>query len=342
MRFNKRLYMGKKILNHQIIMKNPKILFSALFIVFFVSIQTKSQPIRPVRYPYPVQYLNLQIEGEPARMAYMDAKPKSPNGRTVILFHGKNFNGFYWKDVAARLTQEGFRVVIPDQIGWGKSSKPAIYYSFHQLAANNKKLLETLKITRAIVLGHSIGGMLATRFALMYPETTEKLLLENPIGLEDYRTFVPYAPFEELLKGEKAQTYASLKKYQQTYYPTWKSEYEQFVQAQAESLIRPDFPQAAVANALTSLMAYEQPVVYEFKNINVPTLLIIGELDRTVLGKNRLTPADQNKYGKYQRLGKRTKNEIPKARLVAFENVGHIPHVQVLDEFMRAVLSFIK
>lgn len=315
-----------------------------LFIVGTVFVFTlKAQPIRPVKYPYPVQYLNLQIEGKPARMAYMDAKSTADaNGRTVILFHGKNFNGYYWKDVAARLTKEGFRVIIPDQTGWGKSAKPNIHYSFHLLAVNNKKLLDSLGIKKTIVLGHSIGGMLATRFALLFPDITEKLILENPIGLEDYRTFVPYSSFEELLKGEKAQTYESLKKYQQTYYPEWKPEYEQYVQAQAESLIRPDYPQATVANALTSLMAYEQPVVYEFKNIKVPTLLIIGQTDRTVVGKPRLPKELQSKSGQYPALGKKIKGEIPNSKLVELEAVGHIPHVQTLDKFMDAVLNFIK
>jgi pimeloyl-ACP methyl ester carboxylesterase len=289
-----------------------------------------------------VQHLNLQIENQTARMAYMDAKTTAPNRRTIILFHGKNFNGYYWKEVAANLTKNGFRVVIPDQIGWGKSSKTNVHYSFHLLAANSKKLLDHLKIEKAIVLGHSIGGMLATRFALMYPEVTERLILENPIGLEDYRTFVPYASYEELLKGEKAQTYESLKKYQQTYYPVWKPEYEQYVQAQAESLIRPDYPQATIANALTSLMAYEQPVAYEFKNLKMPTLLIMGQADRTVLGKNRLPKEDQNKYGQYPALGRKLNSEIPYSKLVEFENVGHIPHIQIFDEFMKAILEFIK
>lgn len=316
------------------------VLFFAAF--FACALSIAAQQIRPVKYPYPVQYLSLRIENQTARMAYMDAKPAAPNGRTVILFHGKNFNGYYWKDVAAALTKNGYRVVIPDQIGWGKSSKPNVHYSFHLLAANSKKLLDSLKIEKAIVIGHSIGGMLAARFALMYPEICEKLILENPIGLEDYRTFVPYQTFEDALKGEKAQTYESLKKYQQSYYPAWKPEYEQYVQAQAESLIRPDYPQTAVANALTSLMAYEHPVVYEFKNIKTPTLLIIGQADRTVLGKNRLSKEDQNKYGQYPALGRKLNAEIRGSKLVELENVGHIPHVQVFDEFMSAVLEFIK
>ena len=301
-----------------------------------------AQTIRPVKYPYAIKYLDLQTENKRARMAYMDAAPTNPNGRTVVLFHGKNFNGFYWKDVAAKLTANGFRVIIPDQIGWGKSDKPDVHYSFHRLAQNNKKLLDSLKINKAIVAGHSMGGMLATRFALMFPETVSELILENPIGLEDYRTFVPYTTFEDLLKAEKAQTYDSMKKYQQTYYAVWKPEYEQYVQAQAESLTRADFPQTAVANALTTLMIYEQPVVYEFTNLKVPTLLIIGQEDRTVVGKNRLPKDAQNKYGQYPELGKKINDEISNSKLIELVGVGHIPHIQTLDRFMDAMLGFIK
>ena len=305
----------------------------------FVQAQTKSA----VEYPYSIKYFSLQIEGKAARMAYMYAAPTAKSsGKTVILFHGKNFNGFYWKDVVPKLTAEGFRVIVPDQIGWGKSGKPNVHYSFHLLAQNNKKLLESLKVKKAVVIGHSMGGMLATRFALMFPDAVSTLVLENPIGLEDYRTFVPYTAFEDLLKSERTQTYDAMKKYQQTYYPVWKPEYEQYVQAQAESLTKADFPQTAIANALTSLMIYEQPVVYEFKNLRVPTLLIIGQEDRTVVGKNRLPKDAQNKYGQYPELGKKLNQEIPGSKLIELENVGHIPHIQTLDKFINAVLDFIK
>ena len=310
---------------------------------FLLTFNIYAQEIRPVVYPYPVKFQKLEIEEQIARMAYMDVlPPQKANGRTIILFHGKNFNGYYWKDVTQSLNEAGFRVIVPDQIGWGKSDKPNIHYSFHLLSLNSRKLLDQLNVKKVTVIGHSIGGMLATRFSLMYPELVEKLVLENPIGLEDYRTFVPYTPFEDLLKGEKLQTYESFKRYQQTYYNDWKPEYEQYVQAQAESLIREDYPQTVVANALTSLMAYEQPVSYEFKNLKMPTLLIIGQDDRTVLGKARLPKELQSKYGIYPELGRKTQQAIPNAKLVEFENVGHNPHIQVFDEFMKAVLDFIQ
>ena len=184
--------------------------------------------------------------------------------------HGKNFNGYYWKNLISFLTANGYRVIVPDQVGWGRSGKPNIHYSFHLLAANTKQLLDSLHVSQTHVIGHSMGGMLAARFALMYPQDVNKLIFEDPIGLEDYKTFVPYQPVEKQFEKELKASYESYKKYQQGYYPAWKPEYEQYVAAQAEALSKPDFEQTAWANALTYQMIYEQPVVYEFKNINLP------------------------------------------------------------------------
>lgn len=292
-------------------------------------------------YPHPVKWLTLSIERKPAKMAYMDIAPEQPNGKTVLLLHGKNFNGYYWKDVIPFLQQAGYRVIVPDQVGWGKSDKPNIHYSFHLLAAQTKKLLDTLGINKVTVLGHSMGGMLATRFVLMYPQTAERLIYENPIGLEDYKTFVPYQPTEAQYAGEVNATMESLRKYQQTYYPQWKPEYEQYVAAQYAALQIPGREEAAWANALTFQMIYEQPVVYEFKNIGIPTLIIIGQEDRTVVGKNLLSKEVAAQHGNYPQLGRWLQQQIKGSELVELPGVGHIPHIQSPEDFIKAVLQFL-
>jgi pimeloyl-ACP methyl ester carboxylesterase len=276
-------------------------------------------------------------------MAYMDVPSAKPNGgQTVVLLHGKNFNGYYWKDVIPFLADAGYRVIVPDQVGWGQSDKPNIHYSFHLLAANTKKLLDTLGIQKVHLLGHSMGGMLATRFALMYPQTVQKLIYENPIGLEDYKTFVPYTPIDVQYNNELKATYESLKKYQQSYYPEWKPEHEQYVAAQHAALQLPDMKQATWASALTYQMIYEQPVVYEFKNISQPTLLIIGQEDRTVVGKNLLPKETAAQHGNYPQLGRWLKGEIKNSQLVELKGVGHIPHIQALADFRSSVLGFLR
>ena len=80
-----------------------------------------------VPYPYPVSYLSLTLYGQDVRIAFMDVAPVgTPNGHTVVLLHGNNFAGFYFGRVIDALRAKGFRVVVPDQIGYGRSSKPII------------------------------------------------------------------------------------------------------------------------------------------------------------------------------------------------------------------------
>ena len=300
---------------------------------------TLSITLESVKYPYPVKFFPIHTEGQDIKMAYMDVSPTgAANGKTAILFHGKNFGGYYWGNVIKALTTIGYRVIVPDQIGFGKSSKPFIHYSFHQMATWNKKLLDTLGIQKTIVLGHSMGGMLATRFALMFPEKTEKLLLENPIGLEDYKTFVPYVNTEQQYQTELKTTAESVRKYYQgSYFTYWKPEYEYLVSIAGGVTFSADYPRWAKVAAMTFTMIYEQPVVYEFQNIKVPTVLFIGKEDKTIVGKGLLTPDQQAIHGQYRLLGKQTAAKIPGAKIVEFEACGHIPHIEIPTEFLVAL-----
>ncbi len=218
--------------------------------------------------------------------------------------------------------------MVPDQIGFGRSSKPDIHYSFHLLAANTKQLLDHLDIKKAAVLGHSMGGMLATRFALMYPETVTHLILEDPIGLEDYRVFVPYAPLEALYAAEMKASEESIRKYHRTYYVEWKPEYDDYVKLAARQRLSGEYPRLALASALTYLMIYEQPVCYEFPHVKAKTLLIIGQADRTVVGKARVPKELLPQLGQYPALGQKTAKLIPHATLVEIPQVGHVPHFE--------------
>jgi pimeloyl-ACP methyl ester carboxylesterase len=88
-------------------------------------------------------------------------------------------------------------------------------------------------------------------------------------------------------------------------------------------------------------MIYEEPVVDKLKEIKVPTLLIIGQEDRTVVGKDQLSTTQKKIYGNYPVLGKLTKRRIPNARLIELKGVGHIPHIQVTGVFNKHVLGFL-
>lgn len=319
------------------------------FISFLALAQNKPEPsglmLENIKYPFPVKELQLKIQGQDLIMAYMDLHPQKPNGKTVLLLHGKNFPAMYWEQTANDLAKDGYRVVMPDQIGFGKSSKPGnIQFTFQLLAQNTKAILDALKITKVSVLGHSMGGMLATRFALMYPEMTEKLILENPIGLEDWKTVVPYQSVDDWYQAELKQDYQKMKDYQlQFYYDNkWKPEYDRWLLPVAGWTLSKDYPVIAKTSALTYDMIFTQPVVYEFGNLKMPVLLIIGQRDRTALGKNKAPKEAQEKLGNYPVLGREAKKKIKNATLVELDNVGHLPHIEAYERFILPLKEFLK
>lgn len=295
-------------------------------------------------YPYPVKFFDFKSQKQDVRMAYMDESPKVGNGQTVVLMHGKNFSGYYWQPTMKVLLEKGFRVVVPDQIGFGKSTKPESYqFSFHSLADNTNMLLESLGIKQVEVVGHSMGGMLAVRFALMYPAKILKLILINPLGLEDWKTLVPYRGIDDTYTQELKATPSSIREYQKNFYYNgkWKPEYEDLIQPLIGFAKHPDYLRVAWTSSLVSEMIYTQPVVYEFPLIKSPTLLIIGQRDRTAPGADRVSKDVADKLGNYAKLGKMAKKAIPKAKLVEIPKVGHMPQVEKFDEYKKALLEFL-
>jgi pimeloyl-ACP methyl ester carboxylesterase len=276
-------------------------------------------------------------------MAYMDVQPPHGNGRTVVLLHGKNFCAATWGETIRVLTAAGYRVIAPDQIGFCKSSKPAHYqYSFQQLARNTQALLHALGLRRATLVAHSTGGMIAVRYALMYPGETEQLVLVNPIGLEDWKALgVPSLSLDEWYARDLKTSAEAIRNYERdTYYAGhWRPEYQQWVDMLAGLYAGPGKELVAWNSASIYDMIYTQPVLYEFPRIAVPTLLMIGDKDTTALGKDFSPPAVSAALGHYPQLGKQAAAQIPHARLIEFPELGHAPMIQDPPAFHKALLD---
>lgn len=294
-------------------------------------------------YPHTVHDFTFASQGQPLHMAYMDVQPAQPNGRTVVLLHGKNFCAATWEQTIDELAAAGYRVIAPDQIGFCKSSKPAAYqFSFQQLARNTHALLASLGVARATIVGHSTGGMLAVRYALMYPRDTEQLVLVNPIGLEDWKAKgVPSLSVDDWYARELKTTADGIRRYEQaTYYAgQWRPAYEPWVQMLAGMYRGPGKAQVAWDSALLYDMIYTQPVCYEFGQLTMPTLLLIGDKDTTAIGKDVAPPEVRAKIGHYPELAKAAQAAIPHAALVEFPNLGHAPQMQDPQAFHAALLK---
>jgi pimeloyl-ACP methyl ester carboxylesterase len=295
-------------------------------------------------YPHPVRQFALTSQGQDLSMAYMDVAPVgTANGKTAVLLHGKNFCAATWDGVATALAGAGYRVIIPDQVGFCKSTKPATYQmSFHQLAANTRALLGSIGVERPILIGHSMGGMLAVRYAVSFPNDIAGLALVNPIGLEDWSAKgVPGRTLDELLAGERKTDAAKIKAYQQkTYYDgRWRPEFDRWVEMLASMYRGENSEGTMLSQARASDMIFTQPVVHEFPRITAPVALLIGERDSTAIGKDRAPPEVAAKLGRYAELAREAASRIPNARLVTFPKLGHAPQIEEPAEFNAALLD---
>ena len=287
-----------------------------------------------IPYPYPVQFLPLTLYGQDVRMAYMDVPPAGPaNGRTAVLFHGMNFGGFYFSGPIELLRKEGFRVVVPDQIGFGRSSKPIIPYNFNDMAYNSHKLLESLGVAKAVIIGHSMGGMLAARFAASYPDITERVVIYNPIGLTDVRYQQPWHTADEgykrMVDASHDQLYQQFSATIHRYFPTpgaWKPEYEQYVRILYAPTLSSDWPRFAMVRAILQQITYLDPVVYDWAKIKVKALVLGGDKDGPDFPERAKHIADT----------------IPGAELALLPGLGHVPHIQAPDVFTAALLKFLR
>lgn len=288
-------------------------------------------------YPAPVQAFSFLSQGETRVMRYMDVKPARFNGRTVVLMHGKNFCAATWKTTIHVLAEQGYRVVAPDQLGFCKSDKPDRYqYSFQQLAINTRTLLKSLEIRRVTLIGHSTGGMLATRYALMFPDEVDQLVLVNPIGLEDWKARgVPYRTVDEWYRRELQTSDDRIRDYEKaTYYAgQWRPEYEEWVQMLAGMYRGNGRETMARQSALLYDMIFTQPVLYEFNQLTMPVLLLIGEQDTTAIGRDAAPPEVRQRLGNYPRLAHDAARAIPQATLVTFPELGHAPQIQHPEMF---------
>ncbi|WP_407175204.1 alpha/beta fold hydrolase [Bradyrhizobium sp. STM 3562] len=295
-------------------------------------------------YPYPVNLLPLVNDGEQLRMAYMDVAPANPNGRTVVLLHGRNFPASYWAPVIKVLSDAGYRVVVPDQIGFGKSSKPMGELHFDTLARNTIALLDHLQIQKADIVAHSMGGMLAVRIARAYPDRVAHLVLTAPIGLEDYRLYVPPVPTEKILENEDKLTAEGYRKQLENNYAIKlpSDQITPFIDARFNIKGSAEYPRWLRAFVSSGQMIYREPVAHEIPLITQPTLFIMGADDHNAPGRPNAPEALRPKMGHNAELAQALAAKMPHARAEVIPNTGHLVFLEAPQKYDELVLGFLK
>jgi pimeloyl-ACP methyl ester carboxylesterase len=295
-------------------------------------------------YPYPVHFLPVSLEGEDLRLAYMDVPPVgSSTGRTVVLLHGRNFPSSYWAPTINALAHAGYRVVVPDQIGFGKSSKPGFAYSFDAMARVTLALIDSLGIARFDLVGHSMGGMLAVRLARAYGARIDHLVLYSPIGLEDYRFYAPPVTDEQLAAQERALSADAYRMQLMTNYAISlpSTAIEPFVQLREQISESGEYPRWLKSFVASYQMIYTQPVAHEIPLIDRPTLFIMGGADHNAPGRAYAPPELREKMGQNAALAQSLAARMSNAKVVIFEGVGHLAHLEATQRFNETLLDFL-
>jgi pimeloyl-ACP methyl ester carboxylesterase len=283
--------------------------------------------LEDVPYPHPVGFLEQELFGQVVRLAYMDVVPVGPaNGRTVVLLHGGSYYGWYWRDTIEALRGEGYRVVVVDRLGWGRSSKPVLPYSINLHAANTRAILDHLGVQDVAVVGHSIGGQEASRYAFLYPETTTHFVMVNPVALTDSREGREWrAPEWGTTPADMQRAYESILRRESTRVVEWKPEFLEHVRITYGQYLSGEWPRLAYVRALAGMARSIDTVVHDWPQMETKGMLIGGAEDGPDFPAQARAAVDA----------------MQNAELVLFDNVGHNPHLEVPERFNAELIRFL-
>jgi len=192
------------------------------------------------------------------------------------------------------------------------------------------------------VLGHSTGGMLAVRLTAMFPNRIQQLILEDPIGLIDYRLYVQPQSTEKLVQAERNYTTETYRAFIAHFFAILPpAHYEPFVTWRMRVTQSSEFERFARASALTYQMIYRGPVLDLYSKLQPPVLLMAGQADRSAPLVAYATPTARAAMPAIPEAAKMMVGTIPHGQIKLFPNVGHVPHLEVPDDFKSTVLEFL-
>jgi 2-hydroxy-6-oxonona-2,4-dienedioate hydrolase len=248
---------------------------------------------------------------------YLEAGP--PDGKILILLQGLGASAERWSRVIPILSRD-YRVIAPDIIGFGYSDKPAVEYTMDFFIDFFRSFLDNLGISKASIIGSSLGGHIATEFAIKFNHMVEKLVLVSPAGmmrrsnptLDRYIMAALYPEYQRVYDAFSEMVYDSNVINQETL---------------MDFVNRMSLPNAKHAFMSTLLgIRYAPDLRGRLSIITAPTLLVWGDDDTTI-------PLAEysNQYIEVSTI----------EELVVIKNCRHIPHVEKPATFNRIVLRFL-
>lgn len=316
-------------------MTNKRIIsvFLGMLVVLVITstgiVQAQISQFSDLEYPYPVQYQEL---GNDQQVAYID----EGKGAAIILIHGLGSYIPAWKKNVSKLSEK-FRVIGLDLPGYGKSSKKVDQYSIPFFAKTVAALQDSLGIDQAVWAGHSMGGQIALRGALSYPDKISRLILLAPAGFETFTeqegtlmtNFVTPQSIQSTPDSLIRQTFRA------TFYD-FPKEAEFMIEDRVSIRNASEFDSYSRAYAASVRAMLEDPVVDELDEIEHPVLIFFGKQDMLIPNRQfhpNLTP---------QKVAESGHKQLPNSTLKLVDEAGHFVHFEKSEEVNKAMLEFLK
>lgn len=259
-----------------------------------------------------------EIEVFGQKIHYLEAG----TGPTVILLHGLGGDVSNWALTVPALAKQ-FHIIAIDQIGFGKSDKPLMNYRIGTMVDFLNGFYKQTGITKATLVGNSLGGWIAVAFTLAHPDKVEKLVLVDAAGYSPARTGLPKLTREQLAPLN-ASTLAELKQVMSLVFYNKALLTDAFIEKMfSDKLRRGD---GYTINQFTEMVLRGDDFLDgKTKAIKAPTLVIWGREDG-------LTPLA---------MGEAYVQDIAGAEKAYLEKCGHVPQLECAAAFNAALLKFL-
>lgn len=256
-----------------------------------------------------------QLHHKNTLISYSD----SGKGTAIVLLHGFLENQTMWQDLVPELSKKN-RVITIDLLGHGETECLGYVHSMEENAEVVKAVLSKLRIRKAVLVGHSMGGYVALAFAELFPEKMKGLVLLNSTSKED----------SEEKKQNRDRAIKAVKK-----------EYETFIRLSIANLFNPD----------NRVRLQEEIENVKIQALKTPLQGIVASLEGMKIRKDRVFVLQTTNFPKLLILGKKDgvlnyednlkQLENTDVQLVSFPD-GHMSQIENREELKTVLLDFLK
>ena len=309
-------------------MKNIVLIFLSFFFLQCTAQNTKTMNEILLPYHFPTKYLQLK-EG---KIAYI----KEGNGKKILIFlHGLSSNSDAWFRNIETLDKD-FTCIAIDLPGFGKSYKDAEEFTATYFASIVKKFAEKMKIEKFTLVGHSMGGQTAIKFAAKYPEKLDKLILIAPAGIEKFSEFEGTA-MKMVMNPTTimASTEEQIDRNYQLNFYKMPEEAAQMIQDRKNIVKSADFEAHAIAIQKSVKGMLDDTVTQDLEKISTPTLILFGKNDALIPNKY-LHPTLT-----IDELSKTAQESIKGSKLILINEAGHFLQFEKPIEVNKEIKEFL-